>query len=651
MNDKTKTCLRRFLALALIFVLALGCAPLPTVTTEALAADGEEVGSGIKTNGLGIVKGYEWHRVNKKGDLPKAGTRCPVLILWKYDNTIYYADGGYACKKEKEDAVKSGTWTVGANGMPNPFAGKYTDTLSFFTTDVMTSWTMYITGDEDDDNQDAPQVRFYPNEYCLLTGWDDFDFPSKETDSHDHWSIHTSDLRGKYGDSISAGKVKIYCNVKYDDTGFMYKDECLYGLCSNTYKYDTFIMYWGEERNITAITDDTLIAEGQVMNVDDGVMLMEDKTLVVEPGGVLSIEGTFYNNGTIENRGTVILQENACVCCSPKVNASAGRILCSGSAVSLKDYADIRIQQDEAQIEELLDLVGTERDEYEYNRYRGSLLNARKSMQSACGLMENRIQEEERALESLADLKDRLDLLEQDYEEYKAKGMDVTKLEEEIKDLWAEYKEAYEPHAEVLAEYASYKGELDRLNEEIDACNASLEWLRADIEKYRTVSGEPVLGEGNMIMLKDSKLVIGDGTGAAFLVENGANVVCNGYIISPHEVLLNNAKLKICRDGALIANFRFADGLTGVPFLKAQDPGTTDVTFDGLKACVYPMEFAAVGITKSDWVLEVDGIMVSGSTYVARLKPPSPCKLSEITGMPVSPNYGSGQCVLRTDKK
>ena len=644
---------------ALLLAAALTAALLPA---GVLAADGDDEKKPDSSSG--VVKGYEWHRVCTADDLPVTGTRCPVLILWKDNNAIRYADGGYAREVEYDDddwdAVDSGFWMPGTNGLPDPFTGDYKDTMSFVTTDVMTSWEMSITGKEDEDNKDCPQVRFYPNEYCLLTGYDDFDFPSRVTAEDDCWTIYTSDKGGKYGKNISAGYVKIFCNVKWDDTGFMHTGTNLLGYCDSTYNYHTFIMYWGEERNITAITDDYSIAAGEVMNVDDGVMLMDGVTLTVEPGGMLSIEGTFYNNGTIENRGTMILQENACVC-TLDAGSGAGRILCSGAEISLKTFADQRIAANRAQISELEKLI---------DPYNGELALARKAMSGGVARLKEWIDDAQAVVDSLTDKKDVLDLKEAQYldatamyerlkkeydedktsskEELEAKKQELDRRETLIGQMAAEilalrynYKKELEPYQKRLDEYYSYLAEYEKYEQQINDVKAAIEWLEKENKQYATVKDKLIQGDGNLLMLNSSKLALGDGDDSGFVIEDGANVTCHGYIFSPHQVVLDNAKLEICKKGVLYAGYHFASGVAGLASLRPLDEDDIPV-FPGLETAKrYRGEYAGV-VQTGNHVFEVDGAFLSSrdnpAVYRVYESADKGLFYDELEG----PQYGSG---------
>lgn len=642
-NRKNRSRLCRFAAALLACIMMAALAPAYLFTTKASAADEH-----------GTVEGYEWHRVNKASDLPAKGTRCPVLILWeKEDNTIHYATGGYAGKSNEVDgwdAVISGSWVKGSDGLPNPFFGDCEETATFITTDVLTTWEMYITGEEDDDNHDAPMVRFYPNKSCLLTGYDDFDFPNKETADDDHWTIYTSEYGGKYGKNVKAGKVKIFANVKYRDTGFMYYGSRLYGYCNKTYNYDTFIMYWGERRNFSAFTDDYIVKAGQVLNIDDGVMLDEGKTIMIEPGGVMSVEGTFYNNGTIENHGTVIVQENACICCSPNVDAASGSILSSGASFSEKPYAEAQIARDERQIAELEALIG---DQYTPN----SLKAIKFTMQNAVGLMGQQLDADAEVVNKLEDQKDRLDMLEYEYvqmqatlEKTKEKGEDTEKLEADIAkkektidDLRKDYKEALEPHQRKLDEYYEYEAQLNQVVAQLKAAEDTIAWLREDIRNYSSVTDDPIVGEGNLITLEGSKILIGvdKNTTATFDVDTGAHANINGYVFTPTTVHLGNGKLKVGRSGALCVGVQYTKGISGFPGWKAPELDDFDPDDEGFTA-VSTKDISDILINTESYVLEVDGLL-----YCANAGPVTQYEMPGCGGLIgtsyANPNYGRGR--------
>ncbi|MCR5624109.1 MAG: autotransporter adhesin family protein [Lachnospiraceae bacterium] len=87
----------------------------------------------------------------------------------------------------------------------------------------------------------------------------------------------------------------------------------------------------------------TTIGEGQMLIIDDatfidssghtskseGIILPETSTIIIEKGGVLSVQGNLINNGTIINKGgTIIVKDGGCI--SPYAATSEGMIKCLG---------------------------------------------------------------------------------------------------------------------------------------------------------------------------------------------------------------------------------------------------------------------------------------------------------------------------------
>ena len=690
---KTKYWISRVFALLLIVTLAAGLLP------PGAFADNTDGGMQMPDSEKGTIRAYDWHRVNVVKDLPPAGTVCPVLILWQSNNTVYYATGGYAGQVDMGgrladwDAVGSGSWSTGSADLPNPFAGNSTDIMTFRTWEKMTTWEMEVTGRTDGDNNNAPVVRFYPYSNCMITGYDDFDFDAKQPVSYssdikkayDLWTLYTSELGGDGASGLPGGRVRIFDNVPGTDTCFKEQDGYLVGWCweSHAKFYGNFVMYWGEERNLSAITDDYTIAEGQVMNVDDGVVLMDGKKLTIEPGGMLSVEGTFYNNGYIENRGTMILQENACVRSSPDVNEAAGKILCSGAKVNRKDIAEEWIAVLEGQVDALkaernlensiLELGKAIIEEYKKN------VDANQAIVDAADYIRdqaNLLGEEADIAKAEANTKDaEAATTETNAKDAEAKGnieeaeklrAEAERLKKEAEQLRAEaeqlkkeadakreeyYKETCEAK-KLLDEYISFQGKVADIENTIDALDESIDTLNEDIKGYSAVTDEWVSGDGNLLLLKGAKLALGDGAASGFRIESGANVTSHGYIISPHTVTLNSAKLEIGKNGVLFCGYTYPAKDMNLPQLEPKNPGTLNVTFSNLTAVKYSSyseEGNALELHRdytNKYIFEVDGVYRYSAKGAFQIMP---MERGIVRSFYTDPNYGHGQWITYVD--
>ena len=160
----------------------------------------------------------------------------------------------------------------------------------------------------------------------------------------------------------SGGKLKKKAKAYYDDDGiihntmwnFQWNDDQVYGphifhydkgaggneglngdhekiqLKNNSTKENEFAIWVGEPVYYAAITTDYTVRSGEVLNIDGETILMDGVTLTIEPGAVLSVQGTFINNGTILNCGTVYLREEACMMPLDATKSYAGKIICVG---------------------------------------------------------------------------------------------------------------------------------------------------------------------------------------------------------------------------------------------------------------------------------------------------------------------------------
>ena len=84
----------------------------------------------------------------------------------------------------------------------------------------------------------------------------------------------------------------------------------------------------------TLVVKDTEYADASGnISKSDGVVLPEGATIVIEDGGVLSVEGNFINNGKIINKGgTILVKEGGTI--SPYLNTSEGIIECDKASGS-----------------------------------------------------------------------------------------------------------------------------------------------------------------------------------------------------------------------------------------------------------------------------------------------------------------------------
>lgn len=84
--------------------------------------------------------------------------------------------------------------------------------------------------------------------------------------------------------------------------------------------------------SFTPVKETTYIKEDETEGVTEGIIVPKGSDLVIEKGGVLSVEGNLINNGRIINKGgTIIIKDGGCI--SPWYDTDEGTIECIGGEI------------------------------------------------------------------------------------------------------------------------------------------------------------------------------------------------------------------------------------------------------------------------------------------------------------------------------
>ena len=347
--------LRRLAALAMTCVLAFTLAP--GLFPQAKAVELPEAA-------LTTVTYYEWKRVKTRNDLPivpKWGDadRIPLLIFDKKEEdgttTPYYfnADSDHTVIDDEE------TGYLHFNGAPCseiPELAGFPDT--FFTNYNPTGMTcegayreltkagadLQKTGDDgtiDKENANARVICLWPGFELGEAGWTAPYLVDYETYWHflwrkgyhstlystlvtANWSVITPDVYlKKYGAddeykekvNVDGGRVIMQLNLRGQDAvldvnGKSNRIELDFWNSRDTY----WRMYIGTARTYNVINTDYTVQKGQLLNLDGDIRIGDGKTITVEEGAVLSINGNIFNNGHIYNKGgTILVQSNGCI--------------------------------------------------------------------------------------------------------------------------------------------------------------------------------------------------------------------------------------------------------------------------------------------------------------------------------------------------
>lgn len=284
---------------------------------------------------------YEWKQVLDQKDLGK-NYNDYVILVWKdstgnkvysYGSTITNdrVEGAYEGKKSLYVNITNGT-SVNS---------------TFITGSTEGLWKLKIDG-TDGDNGDS-----YKGTFTVANGkklYDNDNWLNKFTDGGTSFVLATAhDKSCTYAKHIDSGftggnGVALIHNrtgssydryvrtnganltiTEYDFGDWLDGDDEFYSCYG-------FLLYKLNARLNYSALDSFTVASGQVVQLKDSAFLKDGCTITVEEGGLLSVEGVFYNNGKINNYGTVVVGENSSLLSFDPLNADAGSISCYGSA-------------------------------------------------------------------------------------------------------------------------------------------------------------------------------------------------------------------------------------------------------------------------------------------------------------------------------
>ena len=270
---------------------------------------------------------YKWRQIDGMGSLPKdEGVDHRILLLYsgKKGNTsnTYYVSGTSLGNGNKEIyGLKIGDTKELADMM------KYT---TFYTEGPLNTPFITYTGSDDKDNkydgQSAP--KYYINipdsqdQYKKGLKWvfrsdSGKYFQFKTQTDYNNWDLDADDEKHDKFEIWASGKnIEIFVNdpSAYDSV-FAFSDSKVYSTDDDDqgdWEYE-FRAYIGEPIEVSVLSSDLVVEKGQVYHLEGPLFVKKDVNIVIEEGGMLSVDGTIYNNGSISNSGILMLQKNSCM--------------------------------------------------------------------------------------------------------------------------------------------------------------------------------------------------------------------------------------------------------------------------------------------------------------------------------------------------
>lgn len=190
------------------------------------------------------------------------------------------------------------------------------------------------SGQDDADNDNVPMCRISLN--SSRNGYLDINSKKKlETNAswQDRWSVYP-----KWNGRQNTVSLFINLSGTNDPTVWMnatsnYNATFYSNTKGYTDDYEEYSMYIGKLTDVTVIQRDITVGEGQTVRIDQNgaVALQAGVTLTVEEGGAAIIQSRFLNQGTIINRGTLVVMNGGSL--QPIYDPGSGSIQCDGGDI------------------------------------------------------------------------------------------------------------------------------------------------------------------------------------------------------------------------------------------------------------------------------------------------------------------------------
>lgn len=155
-------------------------------------------------------------------------------------------------------------------------------------------------------------TNFYVNHPGV--SWWEVD-PSKSPDAVS-FTIEPCDTKNDRAQYTDAGKLQLTHTVKGQTGGLCFDGNYVDMLIQDDKKptyFSNFTLYYGVESTVTELEGDYTVKKGVTQNFNNNMIIGAGSHLVIEPGATVTVTGLLQNKGTIENCGTLIVNENSAI--------------------------------------------------------------------------------------------------------------------------------------------------------------------------------------------------------------------------------------------------------------------------------------------------------------------------------------------------
>lgn len=238
-------------------------------------------------------------------------------------------------------------YMIASDAADYPEIALYSET--FFTKTAPSSWKMIVTGEK---INGLKTIQIQSGGKYLYDDWE-YRFPvstlamiSWNNEKGTNYSVYTTEVTteiskengGRKGWTLDGYVQLFYYEYPGSDTGLCWDYEKFGGIEDDDDHYSSFKLYYGVYKEFSVIDRDYVITNGSILYANNNLELMPNVNLIIEPGGILSVDGVFFHNGVIHNCGTMILNPGAFVTTLEAKNSTCGQINCYGA-----DHMDISV--------------------------------------------------------------------------------------------------------------------------------------------------------------------------------------------------------------------------------------------------------------------------------------------------------------------
>ena len=288
--------------------------------SRALAAEtSEDTAQKKLESSMGKMYMTEWIRVKSATNLRECTEQTPMRLYALQDEKRGYPLHGVSTTATETAQLTLQEMDAAIYGNKN-----YVELSAEKPTDY--GYIMYSGENDSDDNLQYPKCYISLN--STVDTWlatDDSRDLNINSATPSKWTVYFSRTQsGNYTSLFVNYSWKTDPTIWVSSSGELYSDTT-----GSNSTYRKYAMYIGKVTDITVIQKDITVGDGQTVRIGEegGIALQAGVTLTIEKGGTAIVESRFLNQGTIINRGTIVVMDKGSL---QPVYDTGGILRCEG---------------------------------------------------------------------------------------------------------------------------------------------------------------------------------------------------------------------------------------------------------------------------------------------------------------------------------